>query len=65
MARDQLLSGITKMLYSFNLTVNLESWRYSLITGTGEPAGKTCVGAYAAVSELKSETGIPKEKQSL
>lgn len=36
-ARDQLLSGITKMLYSFNLSVNLESWRYSLITGTGEP----------------------------
>ena len=35
-ARDQLLSGITKMLYSFNLTVNLESWHYSLITGTGE-----------------------------
>ncbi|MGN0650311.1 MAG: ATP-binding protein [Oscillospiraceae bacterium] len=35
MARDQLLSGITKMLYSYNLTVNLESWKYSLITGTG------------------------------
>lgn len=35
MARDQLLSGITKMLYSYNLTVNLETWRYSLITGTG------------------------------
>lgn len=35
-ARDQLLSGITKMLYSFNLTVNLNTWRYSLITGTGE-----------------------------
>ncbi|MGI6021276.1 MAG: ATP-binding protein [Lachnospiraceae bacterium] len=35
MARDQLLSGITKMLYSYNLTVNLETWKYSLITGTG------------------------------
>lgn len=35
MARDQLLSGITKMLYGFNLTVNLETWKYSLITGTG------------------------------
>ncbi len=35
MARDQLLSGVTKMLYSYNLTVNLESWKYSLITGTG------------------------------
>ena len=34
-ARDQLLSGVTKMLYSYNLTVNLETWRYSLITGTG------------------------------
>ena len=35
MARDQLLSGITKMLYSYNLTVNLETWKYSLIAGTG------------------------------
>lgn len=35
MARDQLLSGITKLLYSYNLTVNLETWKYSLITGTG------------------------------
>ena len=35
MARDQLLSGVTKMLYSYNLTVNLETWKYSLITGTG------------------------------
>lgn len=34
-ARDQLLSGITKMLYSYNITVNLETWKYSLITGTG------------------------------
>lgn len=34
-ARDQLLSGITKMLYGYNLTVNLETWKYSLITGTG------------------------------
>ncbi|MGN0778120.1 MAG: PocR ligand-binding domain-containing protein [Aristaeellaceae bacterium] len=35
MARDQLLSGVTKMLYGYNLTINLESWTYSLITGTG------------------------------
>ncbi|MGN1367754.1 MAG: PocR ligand-binding domain-containing protein [Aristaeellaceae bacterium] len=35
MARDQLLSGVTKMLYSYNLTINLESWKYALITGTG------------------------------
>ena len=35
MARDQLLSGVTKMLYSYNLTVNLEDWTYSLIRGTG------------------------------
>ncbi|MDO4482175.1 MAG: PocR ligand-binding domain-containing protein [Bacillota bacterium] len=34
-ARDQLLSGVTKMLYSYNLTVNLETWKYSIITGTG------------------------------
>lgn len=38
MARDQLLSGVTKMLYSYNLTVNLETWKYSLITGTGMDA---------------------------
>lgn len=35
MARDQLLSGVTKMLYGYNLTVNLETWKYALITGTG------------------------------
>ena len=35
-ARDQLLSGITKMLYGYNLSINLNTWRYSLITGTGE-----------------------------
>ena len=35
MARDQLLSGVTKMLYSYNLTVNLSTWKYTLITGTG------------------------------
>ncbi|MDO5389633.1 MAG: PocR ligand-binding domain-containing protein [Eubacteriales bacterium] len=35
MARDQLLSGVTKMLYGYNITVNLETWKYSLITGTG------------------------------
>ncbi|MGN1099124.1 MAG: ATP-binding protein, partial [Christensenellales bacterium] len=35
MARDQLLSGITKMLYGYNITVNLETWKYSLIMGTG------------------------------
>ncbi|MDO4481998.1 MAG: PocR ligand-binding domain-containing protein [Bacillota bacterium] len=35
MARDQLLSGITKMLYGYNVTINLETWKYFLITGTG------------------------------
>lgn len=35
MDRDQLLSGVTKLLYSYNLTVNLDNWKYSLITGTG------------------------------
>ena len=33
MARDQLLSGVTKMLYSFNATINLNTWKYTLITG--------------------------------
>ncbi len=34
-AHDQLLSGITKMIYGLNATVNLVSWKYSLIVGTG------------------------------
>ena len=34
-AKDQLLSGVTKMLYSYNMTVNVETGRYTLITGTG------------------------------
>lgn len=33
--KNQILSELTKMLYSYNLTVNLETWKYSLITGTG------------------------------
>ena len=34
-AKDQILSNITKTLYSYNLTLNLESGKYSLIVGTG------------------------------
>ena len=34
-ARDQLLSGVTKMLYSYNMTVNVNTGRYTLIKGTG------------------------------
>ena len=34
-AKDQILSDITKTLYSYNLTLNLESGKYSLIVGTG------------------------------
>ena len=34
-AKDELLSGVTKMLYSFNATINLNTWKYTLITGTG------------------------------
>ena len=34
-ARDQLLSGITKMLYSYNMSINVKTGRYTLITGTG------------------------------
>ncbi|MDD6190217.1 MAG: ATP-binding protein [Firmicutes bacterium] len=34
-ARDQMLSGVTKMLYGYNVTVNLETWKYSIIAGTG------------------------------
>ena len=34
-AKDQLLSGITQTLYGFNVTINLSTGGYSLITGTG------------------------------
>lgn len=34
-AKDQLLSGVTKMLYSYNMTVNIDTGKYTLITGTG------------------------------
>ena len=34
-ARDQLLSGVTKMLYSYNMTVNVNTGKYTLIRGTG------------------------------
>ena len=34
-ARDQLLSGVTKMLYSYNMTVNVDTGKYTLIIGTG------------------------------
>ena len=35
MARDQLLSDITKMLYGYNMTVNVNTGKYSLIIGNG------------------------------
>ena len=34
-AKDQILSNITKTLYSYNLTLNLITGKYSLILGTG------------------------------
>lgn len=34
-AKDQILSNITKTLYSYNVTLNLTSGKYSLIVGTG------------------------------
>ena len=34
-AKDQILSDITKTLYSYNATVNLNTGKYSLIIGTG------------------------------
>ena len=33
--KDRILSQITQIMYSYNLTINLETNRYSLITGTG------------------------------
>lgn len=34
-AKNQILSELTKMLYSYNLTLNLRTGKYSLIIGTG------------------------------
>ena len=34
-ARDQLLSDITKMLYGYNMTVNVNTGKYTLIPGNG------------------------------
>lgn len=34
-AKDQLLSDITKMLYGYNLTVNLKTGKYTIIEGNG------------------------------
>lgn len=34
-AKDKLMSEITKMLYSYNMTLNLKTGKYSLIVGTG------------------------------
>lgn len=34
-AKDKILSEITKMLYSYNMTLNLRTGKYSTIVGTG------------------------------
>ena len=34
-ARDQLLSDITKMLYGYNMTVNVNTGKYTIIVGNG------------------------------
>ena len=34
-AKNQILSELTKMLYSYNLTLNLRTGKYSMIIGTG------------------------------
>lgn len=34
-AKNQILSELTKLLYSYNLTLNLRTGRYSMIIGTG------------------------------
>ncbi|MDY3918897.1 MAG: histidine kinase dimerization/phospho-acceptor domain-containing protein [Candidatus Limivivens sp.] len=34
-ARDQLLSDITKMLYGYNMTVNVNTGKYTIIKGNG------------------------------
>lgn len=34
-AHDKLFASVTKMIYGLNATVNLKTWRYSLIVGSG------------------------------
>ncbi|MGN0743282.1 MAG: PocR ligand-binding domain-containing protein, partial [Candidatus Fimadaptatus sp.] len=67
-ARDQLLSGVTKMLYSYNLTVNLETWRYSLITGTGMNGvlrAMQCSDDYILLSARLMKNIAPEDREKL
>ncbi len=67
-ARDQLLSGVTKMLYGYNLTINLETWKYTLITGTGMNGLRELMEAnddYILLSSKVAKHMELKERESL
>ncbi len=66
-SKDQILSEITQMLYSYNLTLNLGTGKYSLITGTGLEdfvEFYKSVDDYATVFEYKLERIAPEFKDA-
>lgn len=61
-AKDKILSDITKMLYSFNMTLNLKTGKYSLIVGTGLDGYVQLLKStddYATVFEQKMKYLVP------
>ena len=51
-AKDQILSGITQSLYSYNITVNLESEECTVILGTGLDCLKNAVSKLTAYADI-------------
>ena len=62
-AKDNILSGITQALYSYNITVNLKTRRYTLITGTGLPKLVAYLKSTDDYSKIADHcmTHVPKE----
>mgnify|MGYP003289608194 CR=1 FL=1 len=61
-AKDKIMSDITKMLYSFNMTLNLKTGKYSLIVGTGLDGYVKLLKStddYATVFEQKMKYLVP------
>ena len=51
-AKDQLLSDITKMLYGYNLTVNVNTGKYTIIEGNGMDHTVTYLKAHDQYDEV-------------
>uniref|UniRef100_UPI0040567907 PocR ligand-binding domain-containing protein n=1 Tax=Agathobacter sp. TaxID=2021311 RepID=UPI0040567907 len=61
-AKDRIWTEITKMLYSFNMTLNLRTGKYSLIVGTGLNGYVQLLKStndYAAIFEQKMKYVAP------